>query len=90
MRLVEGNTCSWKNLQVLTEFWESLHAEYDDGDDDDENGTRATPLAAFELSGYSKSSQNCLQISLDGNGISTSLIKPSSSRNWSMASCPNS
>lgn len=39
----------------------------------------ATTLAACELSGYSKSSQTFLCFSLSGNGLSSSLIKPSSS-----------
>ena len=39
----------------------------------------ATTLAACELSGYSKSNQTFLWFSLSGKGLSSSLIKPSSS-----------
>jgi hypothetical protein len=39
----------------------------------------ATTRAACELSGYSNSSQTFFWFSLSGNGLSSSLMKPSSS-----------
>lgn len=39
----------------------------------------ATTRAACELSGYSNNSQTFLWRSLSGNGLSSSLMKPSSS-----------